>query len=45
MRALEGREQATLSRLCRKLKEGDMIKFFKEIRMMDEDEKPWGKTG
>jgi MarR family transcriptional regulator, 2-MHQ and catechol-resistance regulon repressor len=41
MRALEGREQETLSRLCRKLKEGDIVKFFKEIRMRDADEKPW----
>lgn len=45
MRALEGREQETLSRLCRKLKEGDIVKFFKEIRMKEADEKPWGMTG
>lgn len=37
MRVLHGREQATLSRLCRKLKEGDFIKYFKEITMVDED--------
>lgn len=36
-RALEGREQSTLSRLCRKLREGDIIKFFKEI-VMERDE-------
>jgi DNA-binding MarR family transcriptional regulator len=31
MRALEGREQVTLSRLCRKLKEGDADRFIREI--------------
>jgi DNA-binding MarR family transcriptional regulator len=42
MRALEGREQAALSRLCRKLKEGNVIKLFKEIRMGEAD-LPWGR--
>ncbi|MBZ5694078.1 MAG: MarR family transcriptional regulator [Acidobacteriia bacterium] len=37
-RALSGREQMTLSRLCRKLREGDIVKFFREIRMQDEEE-------
>ncbi|HTX15242.1 MAG TPA: MarR family transcriptional regulator [Candidatus Baltobacteraceae bacterium] len=36
MRALEGREQETLSRLCRKLREGDVMKFVSE--MMHEDQ-------
>ena len=38
MRALDGREQETMSRLCRKLRAGDAAKFLREIRMMDEDE-------
>jgi DNA-binding MarR family transcriptional regulator len=40
MRALEGREQETLSRLCRKLQEGDAVRFFREVQRMDwkEDE-------
>src|SRR6185437_14592790 len=38
MRALDGREQQTLSRLCRKLREGDALKFVKEIRHVDADE-------
>ena len=38
MRALDLREQDTLGRLCRKLREGDMVKFFQEIRMQDADE-------
>ena len=42
MRALEGREQQTLSRLCRKLKEGDFLKFFKEVRRGEAD-LPWGR--
>jgi len=36
-RVLEGREQATLSRLCRKLREGDIVRFFKEIVMKRDD--------
>jgi len=31
MRALDGREQETMSRLCRKLKEGDVVKFVSEL--------------
>ena len=31
MRALHGREQKSLSRLCRKLREGDIVKFFSEM--------------
>ncbi|HEX4073758.1 MAG TPA: MarR family transcriptional regulator [Candidatus Acidoferrales bacterium] len=38
MRALDGREQETLSRLCRKLREGDASRFLREMRMMDEDQ-------
>ena len=38
MRALDGREQETMSRLCRKLRAGDAAKFLREIRMVDEDE-------
>jgi len=38
MKALEGREQKLLSRLCRKLKEGDAVKFLQEIRMKDAEE-------
>ena len=38
MRVLEGREQGTLSRLCRKLMQGDVLKFYKEIRMKDLEE-------
>jgi MarR family 2-MHQ and catechol resistance regulon transcriptional repressor len=35
MRALDGREQETMSRLCRKLRAGDVMKFVSEL--MDED--------
>ncbi len=38
MRALDGREQESISRVCRKLREGDPVKFFGEIMMMDEEE-------
>ena len=38
MRALDLREQDTLGRLCRKLREGDIVKYFQEIRMQDADE-------
>jgi hypothetical protein len=37
MKVLDGREQVTLSRLCRKLREGDIVKFVQEITM-DRDE-------
>jgi MarR family transcriptional regulator, 2-MHQ and catechol-resistance regulon repressor len=33
MRAIDGREQQTLSRVCRKLRGGDIIKFVREITM------------
>jgi len=45
MRTLEGREQVTLSRLLRKLREGDILKWYREIHMLDEDEKPRGVVG
>jgi DNA-binding MarR family transcriptional regulator len=35
MRALDGREQESLSKMCRKLREGDVVKFVSEI--MHED--------
>jgi DNA-binding MarR family transcriptional regulator len=35
MRVLDGREQKTLVRICRKLREGDVLKFMNEIRMED----------
>jgi hypothetical protein len=38
MRALDGREQQTLSRLCRKLRERDVLRFVKEIMHRDSDE-------
>ncbi|HKV05939.1 MAG TPA: MarR family transcriptional regulator [Candidatus Acidoferrales bacterium] len=38
MRALQGREQRTMSRLCHKLREGDILKFISEIRHRDVDE-------
>ncbi|HXZ12643.1 MAG TPA: hypothetical protein VEG64_09645 [Candidatus Sulfotelmatobacter sp.] len=38
MKALDGREQVSLTRICRKLKGGDIIKFFKEMRFIDPDE-------
>ena len=38
MRTLHGREQLTLICLCRKLRERDILKFFKEIRMEDAKE-------
>ena len=36
MRALEGREQQTLSYLCRKLKEGDILRFISEMEHLDD---------
>jgi transcription initiation factor IIE alpha subunit len=33
MRELDGREQETLRRLLQKLREGDIVKFVKEIQM------------
>jgi DNA-binding MarR family transcriptional regulator len=38
MRALDAREQDSISRVCRKLREGDALKFLQEIRMVDEDQ-------
>lgn len=38
MRVLEGREQQTLSRLCRKLRKGDVLKFVREMTMEDLEE-------
>jgi DNA-binding MarR family transcriptional regulator len=38
MRALDAREQQSLSRICRKLREGDPIKFLREMVFEDEDE-------
>jgi MarR family 2-MHQ and catechol resistance regulon transcriptional repressor len=38
MRVLDGREQETLRRLLQKLREGDVVKYFKEMRMWGEDE-------
>ena len=35
MRALDGREQETMSRLCRKLRAGDVMKFVSEITHED----------
>lgn len=34
MRALDGREQATLSRLCRKLRKGNFWKYLTELKCM-----------
>jgi len=38
MRALHGREQETMSRLCRKLREGLSMNYFKELRIIREGE-------
>lgn len=38
LRCLHGQEQETLSRICRKLMEGDILKFFKEIRMEEAED-------
>jgi DNA-binding MarR family transcriptional regulator len=40
MRALDGREQVALSRMCRKLQEGDALRFVRELQRNDwqEDE-------
>lgn len=38
MRAIDGREQQTLSRICQKLREGDIVKFVREITMDREGE-------
>lgn len=38
MRALDGRQQETLSELCRKLREGDVVRFISEMEHEDEEE-------
>lgn len=38
LRVLDAREQDTLSRICRKLREGDVTKFVRELRMEREGE-------
>jgi MarR family 2-MHQ and catechol resistance regulon transcriptional repressor len=38
MRALHGREQETLSKLCRKLREGLSVNYFKELRIIRDGE-------
>ncbi|HUA01490.1 MAG TPA: MarR family transcriptional regulator [Candidatus Aquilonibacter sp.] len=40
MRAIDGRQQETLSQICRRLRAGDALKFVKEIMMEDEE---WGE--
>ena len=37
-RALSGREQMSLSRMCRKLRAGDIVKFYREITHEDEED-------
>ena len=37
-RVLDSREQTSMIRMCRKLREGDPVKFFREVMLMDEDE-------
>ena len=41
VRVLDGREQETLMRLLQKLREGDIVKFVKEIRMKRPGERGW----
>jgi DNA-binding MarR family transcriptional regulator len=38
LRTLDGREQVTLSRLLQKVREGDLVRFIREIRMYDEED-------
>lgn len=38
MRVLDGRQQETLSELCRKLREGDVVKFISEMEHEDAEE-------
>ena len=38
MRALDGREQETLFRICRKLRAGNPVRFFAELKNWYEDE-------
>jgi len=37
-RVLDSREQMSMIRMCRKLREGDPVKFFREIRLVDEED-------
>jgi DNA-binding MarR family transcriptional regulator len=37
-RALDGREHVALSRMCQKLRKGDVLKFFDELRNPNEEE-------
>ena len=37
MRVLDAREQQSLSRLSRRLRQGDVVKFVKDIRVVDRD--------
>ena len=37
MRAIDAREQDSLSRICRKLRASDVMKFVREIRMEDQE--------
>jgi hypothetical protein len=37
-RALDAREQDSISRICRKLREGDAVKFLNEMRFEDVDD-------
>jgi hypothetical protein len=45
MRALDGREQWTLERLCRKVRIGDLGKFLQEIVMVEPEELEDWKSG
>jgi DNA-binding Lrp family transcriptional regulator len=45
MRALDGREQWTLERLCRKVRIGDLGKFWQEIVMVEPEELEDWKSG
>jgi len=38
MRGIDPREMESLSRICRKLREGDPVKFLRELQIMDEAE-------
>ncbi len=41
MRVLDGREQETLRKLLQKLREGDIVKFVREIRMKRPGKRGW----
>jgi hypothetical protein len=38
LRVLDAREKESISRICRKLREGDVLKFFSEITHEDVEE-------